>query len=155
MLSNAQNSFQNSCAIETGLSDFHKMAAKVMKMKFEKLKHRIVHSRDYKTFFDDTFGEYLLSKFSMENISPSEYSLRKFLGICVSALDRFAPCKKNFVRGNNIDFINRNLKKALMKRKRLRNNFLKYRSSTGKTAYNNSEIIVFFNKKVKRTIFLI
>ena len=51
------------------------MNAKVMKMKFEKLKETIVHYRDYKTFSNDTFREYLLSKFSMESISPSEYSL--------------------------------------------------------------------------------
>ena len=44
-------------------------------MKFEKLKEAIVHYKDYKTFSNDTFREYLLSKFSIENISPFEYSL--------------------------------------------------------------------------------
>ena len=40
MLTNSPNGFQNLRAIETGLSDFHKMTATVMKMKFEKLKLR-------------------------------------------------------------------------------------------------------------------
>ena len=51
MLKNSPYSFQNSCTIETGLSDFHKMAATVMKMKFKKLKPRLEHYRDYKTKF--------------------------------------------------------------------------------------------------------
>ena len=41
MLTNSPNSFQNSCAIETGLSDFHKRTATVLEIKFEKLKPRI------------------------------------------------------------------------------------------------------------------
>ena len=31
MLTNSPNSFQNSCAIETGLSDFHKITAIILK----------------------------------------------------------------------------------------------------------------------------
>ena len=64
MLTNSPNSYQNSCAIETGLSDFHKTTATVMKMKFKKLKPRIEHHRDYKaqTFSNAKFSEYLLSK---------------------------------------------------------------------------------------------
>ena len=41
MLTNSPNSFKNSCIIETGLSDFHKITATVLKIKFEKLKPRI------------------------------------------------------------------------------------------------------------------
>ena len=41
MLTNSPNSFQNSCAIETGLSDFHKITAIILKIKLEKLKPRI------------------------------------------------------------------------------------------------------------------
>ena len=69
MLTNSPNSFQNSCAIDTGLSDFHKITATILKTKFEKLKYR-----DYKTknFSNDKFREYLLSKLPMENTGPFE-----------------------------------------------------------------------------------
>ena len=40
-------SFQNSCVIETGLSDFHKMIVSAMKTTFQKLKPRIAQYRDY------------------------------------------------------------------------------------------------------------
>ena len=41
MLTNSPNSFQNSCAIKTGLSDIDKITATILKTKFEKLKPRI------------------------------------------------------------------------------------------------------------------
>ena len=49
MLSNSPNGFQNSCGIETGLFDFDKITATILKIKFEKLKPRIKHYRNYKT----------------------------------------------------------------------------------------------------------
>ena len=57
------------------------------------------------TFSNDTFREYLLFKLSIENISPSEYDLKKFLVTSVSALGRFVPPKKKFGRGNNMSFM--------------------------------------------------
>ena len=41
MLTNSPNSFQSSCTIKTGLSDFHKINATILKIKFEKLEPRI------------------------------------------------------------------------------------------------------------------
>ena len=41
MLTNPLDNFQNSCAIETGLSDFHKITATTLKIKLEKLKPRM------------------------------------------------------------------------------------------------------------------
>ena len=55
ILTNNPYSLQNSCTIETGLSDFHKMTVTVMKTTYEKLKPRITNYRDYKNFRDDTF----------------------------------------------------------------------------------------------------
>ena len=37
ILTSSSSSFQNSCEIETGLSDFHKMTIMVMKTIFQKL----------------------------------------------------------------------------------------------------------------------
>ena len=55
ILTSSSYSFQNSCLIETGLSDFHKMTVTVMKTSYEKLKPRIINYRDYKNFCNDTF----------------------------------------------------------------------------------------------------
>ena len=53
ILTNSPYSFQNSCVIETGLSDFHKMTVSVMKTTFQKLKPKIVNYRDYSGFFSE------------------------------------------------------------------------------------------------------
>ena len=42
MLTSSYRSFQNSCAIETGLSDFHKMIVTVMKAYFQKQKPKVI-----------------------------------------------------------------------------------------------------------------
>ena len=55
ILTNSPYSFQNSCVIETGLSDFHIMTVIVIKTTYEKLKPRIVNYRYYKNFCNDTF----------------------------------------------------------------------------------------------------
>ena len=60
ILTNSPYSFQNSCVIETGLSDFHKMIVSVMKTTFQKLKPRIVQYRDYTQFSNDNFRKKLI-----------------------------------------------------------------------------------------------
>ena len=79
ILTNSSSSFQNSCAIETGMSDFHNMTITVMKTIFQKLKPKLIYYRDYSMFSNDKFGEELLSKSSMENISKTSTGLEKIL----------------------------------------------------------------------------
>ena len=55
ILTNRLYSFQNSCVIETFLSDFRKMIVSVMKTTFQKLKPRSAQCRDYTQFSNDNF----------------------------------------------------------------------------------------------------
>ena len=50
MLTNHPRSFQNSLAIETGLSDFHRMTVTLMKAYSTKLCPKLVNYRDFKRF---------------------------------------------------------------------------------------------------------
>ena len=50
ILTNRGRNFQHTTAIETGLSDFHKMVVTVLKASFDKQKQNIVNYRDYKNF---------------------------------------------------------------------------------------------------------
>ena len=68
---NSHDSFQNSCVIETGLSDFQMVTVTVTKTTYEKLKPGIVNYRDYKFFFNHTFQQILLEKLSTENINTN------------------------------------------------------------------------------------
>ena len=111
ILTNSPYSFQNSCVIETGLSNFHMMTVTVMKTTYEKLKPRIVNYRDYKNFCNDTFRQIFLEKLSTENINTNCSGLEKFLQICIDTLNIFAPCKKKHSRECNMPFMNKSLKK--------------------------------------------
>ena len=82
ILTNSPYSFQNSCVIETGLSDFDKMTVTVTKTSYEKLKPRIINYRNYKNFCNDIFQKILLDNFAAENINANCSGLEKFLQIC-------------------------------------------------------------------------
>ena len=84
ILTNSPYSFQNSCVIETGLSDFHKMTVSVMKTTFQKLKPKIVNYSDYSGFSNDGFRKNLLHNLSLEIINTNNNGLEKFLQICKS-----------------------------------------------------------------------
>ena len=49
MLTNSYGSFQNSCSIDTGLSDFHKMIVTILKTYFQKKEPKLI-SRLQKLF---------------------------------------------------------------------------------------------------------
>ena len=67
--------------------------------------------------------------------------MEKFLQICTKTLDELAPQKKKYSRGNNMPFINKTIKKAFMKRSRLRNIYLKNRSDNNKREYNKQKLL--------------
>ena len=106
-----------------------------MKATFEKLQPRVVNYRDYKYFENCRFRADLLSELSKANIEENEERLSEFLNTCKRILDRYAPRKK-YAIGNDMPFMNRALSKEIMRRTRLRNNFLKDRSEESKRKYS-------------------
>ena len=51
IITNSRNKFQNTTAISTGLSDFHKMVLTILKTKFENFKPKEIIYRNYKFFY--------------------------------------------------------------------------------------------------------
>ena len=135
MLTNRHRSFQNSCVIETGLSDFHKMTVTVLKAFFKKAEPKVISYRDYKNFTNDNF-RLLLEELSGNFDFANETALDSFLDICREALHKAAPLKQKYARANNSPFMNKTILKAIMKRTRLRNKFLKDVSDSNRVAYN-------------------
>ena len=103
------------------------MTVTVMKTTFQKLDRKIIHYRDYRKYSNYSFRQDLLFTLVMENINLSN-CLQKFIDICMKSLDKFAPRKKRYSRGNNMPFMNKLLSCAHMKRTWLRNCYLKKRS---------------------------
>ena len=113
ILTNSSSSFQNSCAI----------------------KPKLIYYGDSSMFSNDKFREELLTKLSMENISNTSNSLKNFLQICISVLDKLPPQRKKYDRDNNTPFMNKPFAREHMKRTHLRNQFLKTRSEVNRISF--------------------
>ena len=132
MLTNSNRSFQNSCTIETGLSDFHKMIVTVLKIYFQKREAKVINYRDYRNFSNEEFRQQVLKDILKATQNGDIVSYESFLSICQQALESRAPKKQKYVRSNHSPFIN----KTIMDRSRLRKKSLKTRSNEDKKAYN-------------------
>ena len=65
-----------------------------------------------------------------QNLSKEEFinkdnNQQRFCGTNSEVLNQHAPQKKKYVRGNQMPFMTKQLSKVIMKRSRLRNNFLR------------------------------
>ena len=135
IITNRPKSFQNSMVIETGLSDFHKMYIKVIKMYYCKQKPSIIHYRKFKDFNNDSFIkdlQTLLTKSFNEEPLPFQ-ALRESVNV---TLEKHAPTEKGYARANQAPYMNKKLSKEIMKRPRLRNNFFNAKSDLDRKAYN-------------------
>ena len=81
ILINKHHSFQNSGVIETGLSDFRRMAVTITKMSFQKLKPRIINYRDYKYFDNVRYRNDLLQKSSSSYLEFNDSGFSGFFDI--------------------------------------------------------------------------
>ena len=130
ILTNALQKFQSTCVLVTGLSDFHLMTVTVMSKVFKRLKPRTISYRSYKHFSNEAYRESLIHELSKEVFVNNDDVLQRFCDININILNRPALRNRKLARGNQMPFITKDLSKAIMKRSRLHNNFLKNR--TGK-----------------------
>ena len=89
-LTNSYRSFQNTCTVSTGLSDFHKMTITILKSTFQKSKPKKIIYRDYSKFEENNFKTELKIKLENKNIKDYE----TFENIFLTVLNKYAPCKK-------------------------------------------------------------
>ena len=92
MLTNTENSFQNSKAIETGLSDHHKMIITVLKTYTKKKEPNIIRYRSYKNFDMSKYKNEL--KQNLEQLNKETMNYEEFHQIFMSVLGSHAPMKK-------------------------------------------------------------
>ena len=97
---NVHQKFQSTCALETGLSDFHLMTVTVMRKIFKKLKPRTINYRYYKHFSNEAYRESLLDELSKEVFVNNGDALQRFCDININVLNRHAPRKRKLARGN-------------------------------------------------------
>ena len=134
ILTNNPRSFMNTQVIETGLSDHHLMTVTVTKTHVPKSHPSYVTYRDYKRFNNKSFRIDLSNKLNSINVYMT---YEEFEEIYIDVLDKHAPCKQKIIRANEAPFMDKNLKKAIMKRSSLRNRYLKLPSVENFMAYKS------------------
>ena len=92
MLTNPYRSFQKSCAIETGLSDFHRIVATVMKAHFQKQKPKVVTYRNYKNVSENDYRQKITFELSLLGYA-NDIPFDVFMNICKATLHKVAPLK--------------------------------------------------------------
>ena len=135
ILTNVPRSFQSTCVVETGLSDFHLMTLTVIKKSFKKFQPRIINYRSYKHFSNDTFKKDRIDMLSTEKFVINDDGLRRFCGLSVNILNKHAPYNKSIARGNQMPLFTKELSKEIMTRSRLRNKYRKNRNEENRAIY--------------------
>ena len=96
ILTNRARSFQNSCTIETGLSDFHKMIVTVMKTTFRKLPPKVIYYRDFRNF-DKNYRQAVLAASRNCIGQSSDGNCDHFFSICSEFLTGMLLVKRNLL----------------------------------------------------------
>ena len=132
-LKNSAKSFQNTTNVETGLSDFHKLIVTVLKVHFDKQNPRIVKYRNIKRFSNEAFCQDLINE--LNNYDINNIELTTFTNVCNKILNLHASLKSTYLRANHSNFVSKKLRTAIMTRSKLRNKFLKNKTSINGQKY--------------------
>ena len=153
MLTNNENSFQNTKAIETGLSDHHTMIITVLKTYTKKKEPITITYRSYQNFDISKYKNVL--KQNLEQLNKETMSYEDFHEIFINVLEKHAPMKKKIVRGNNAPFMTKALSKQIMRRSKLKNNFNKNLTNENKSLYKkqrNLWCVKFIKKREEKLL---
>ena len=140
----------NTLVSETGLSDHHKMCITVSRAQLPKMKPNTVIYRSYK-YFNKCDFRYDLSKalFNQGNVGYDDFET-----ILMNTLNMHAPMKRKVIRANGAPFMNKEIKKSIMKRTRLRNRYLNMPSAENNDLYKRQRnICTSLIRRSKRTFY--
>ena len=113
IITNIPKRFIELIALETGISDHHKMTMAIFR------KPKIFHYRCYKIFNLEQFQTELKEK--LDEISDNSFDI--FLEEFKTCLNKFAPFKEKKYWFNNSIFMTKSLRKSIMLRSQLKRKF--------------------------------
>ena len=156
ILTNRPRSFQSSVAIETVISDHHKMVLTVLKCHFVHLQPITIHYRDYKYFDPEAFTNDIKDANLGAIVSLSDDPNSVYIDFCAhfkSILDLHAPLKSKTLWGNQAPFMSKDLSKAIMTRSRLKNKFNCQKTKANWKAYTlqRNKCVQLHKKAIKIT----
>ena len=123
-----------------------------LKQYFPKSTPKVVNYRDYQNFLNNEFRAELDNEMSKHDLGNMKY--QHFLNIFIEILNKHAPMKKKYLRAKQKRFMTKDLHKAIMKRSRLRNKFLRDRTDISREEYKKQRnLCVSLLKKAKKDHF--
>ena len=120
VITNSSSSFQNTKAISTGLSDFHKMIVNVLKQTSQRSSPKELVCTDYTNSDRLTFKRELEKKLNQQINECQHFE---------QVLNMHAPIKRKFLRANHVPYLTKTLRKAIMKRSELENKYVKNKTN--------------------------
>ena len=148
-LTNRKYSFKCSDSYETGISDHHHMIYTMLKSCFNNTEPKLLNYRDFKHFSQEDFKEDL-----SEALCDCGNSYDDYDPIFTSKLNKHAPKKKKWIRGNNKPRVNKALRQAIMKRSKLKNKAKNTKDPTDIRNYKKQRnYVVNLNKEAKLEYF--
>ena len=148
ILTNRPDTFQKTCTTETGISDYHKCISTFFKSHYSKLKPKVIHYRNYKNFDESLFLDDLEKTTFLTNSNCPNENYQHLTENFLSVVEKHAPLKKKVVKGNQAPFVNREFRKAIYTRSRLRNKYWKNPISENELRYKQQRNkCVSFRKK--------
>ena len=118
-LTNRKGCFMKSSTNEAGISDHHKLINTFLKSTYAKQKPKFVYYRSFKNFNKELFKK---------NLKNIRNSFKMFYDTFTNTLDCHAPLKKKKIRSNQNKLMTEKLRKKVMTRSRLCNNYNKNRT---------------------------
>ena len=107
--------------------------------------------RDYKRFDQKKFE----TKLKLKLNSQTNLSYSTFQAVFLETLNKIAPVKVKVLRFTNNVFMTKSLRKAIMLRSRLKNNFNKGLTKTGTIMRNKVIFVLNYSNKPKKNILVI
>ena len=77
-----------------GLSDFHKLVVRILKMYLPNNQLKVITYRDYKNFDNSRFSEELLPV--IKKLGPLNKNISIFQNVCIEVLEKYAPEKQKY-----------------------------------------------------------
>ena len=77
---------------------------------------------------------------AVKKLGPLNKNISIFHNVCIEVLEKYAPEKQKYVRGNQANFTDSKLNHAIMLSSKLRDKFPKSRSNKDREAYKKQRI---------------
>ena len=150
ILTNRKDRFRITSSLETGLSDHHHLVYSMLKTKFDRRPPIKQSYRSFKNFSLENFRSDLSLRLSMTQ--PGIFSI--FNSTLLETIEYHAPLKTRVLRGNNKPHVNKTLRKAIMKRSRLKNIANRTGSSNDYVIYKKQRnVVTKMNEQLRKRFF--